>query len=314
MNLSTIDIRLLLVFEALMRERSVSRAAQDLGMSQPAVSRALNALRQMLKDELFIRSPTGMLPTAQARDLAAPIREALARLQAIFEPAKFVPRASTRIFRLAVSDHCANLFLPALGERVRQEAPGIRLRVRPRRHMTVISELDMGEIDFALGIAVDVPARIKQRILFSEPYICVMRRTHPLAGRRLRYEDFIAAEHLALTHMGEATQALDVQLRKESVQRQVAMTINQALLAPEILRRSDLILTTHFHMVRRLPAFADLHTTPLPIAIEPLPVHLAWHSELAKHPAHEWLRQIISDIGASMATGEGAKLLARSRR
>jgi DNA-binding transcriptional LysR family regulator len=314
MNLSTIDIRLLLVFEALMRERSVSRAAQDVGMSQPAVSRALNTLRQMLKDELFIRSPSGMMPTAQARDLAVPIREALARLQAIFEPANFIPEASKRTFRLAVSDHCSNLILPALGERVRREAPGIKLRVRPRRHITVISELDMGEIDFALGIAVDLPARIKQLILFSEPYICVMRRTHPLAARRLRYEDFIAAEHLAVTHMGEATQALDVLLRKESVKRRVAVTINQALLAPEVLLRSDLILTTHYHMVRRLPAFADLHTTPLPIAIEPLPVQLAWHGGLAKHPAHEWLRQTIINICADMAIGEDEKSLSRSRR
>ena len=112
MNVSTIDIRLLLVFEALLRERSVSRAAHDIGMSQPTVSRALNILRQMLKDELFVRSPGGMLPTAQARDLAPSIREVLARLQAIFEPANFVSASLTRTFRLAVSDHCSALFCP----------------------------------------------------------------------------------------------------------------------------------------------------------------------------------------------------------
>lgn len=311
MNLSTIDIRLLLVFEALMRERSVSRAAQEIGMSQPAVSRALNTLRQILKDELFIRSPGGMMPTAQARDLAVPIREALARLQAVFEPANFVPADSTRTFRLAVSDHSSVLILPALGERVRQEAPGIKLRVRPRRHLTVVSELDMGEIDFALGIAFGMPSRIRQLTLFSEPYICVMRRAHPLAGRPLSYDDYMAAEHLAVTHMGEAVQAVDVHLRKESTKRRVVMTINQALLAPEILQRSDLILTTHHHLVHRHTAFAELHKAPLPIVIEPLPVGLAWHRDLAKHPAHEWFRRIIADICRDFTIGKGNK--SRSR-
>jgi DNA-binding transcriptional LysR family regulator len=313
MNLATIDIRLLLVFEALMRERSVSRAAQDVGMSQPAVSRALNTLRQMLKDELFVRSPGGMLPTAQARDLAPPIREVLARLQAIFEPANFVPATSTRTFRLAVSDHCSALVLPTLGERVRREAPGIKLRIRPRRHVTVIGELDMGEIDFALGIALDLPSRIGQQTVFSEPYVCVLRPGHPLAAKPFRFEDYIAAEHLAVTHMGEPIQALDIQLRTEGAKRRVALTINQALLAPEILMRSDLILTTHLHMARRLPAFAQLYLAPLPIAIDPLPVKLSWHRDLAKHPAHEWLRRTIVEICADLTIGDGRTSTTPSR-
>jgi DNA-binding transcriptional LysR family regulator len=314
MNLSTIDIRLLLVFEALMRERSVSRAAQDVGMSQPAVSRALNTLRQMLKDELFVRSPGGMMPTAQARDLAPPIREVLARLQAIFELASFVPEASTRTFRLAASDHCAALILPALEERLRREAPGIKLRVRPRRHLAVAGELDMGEIDLALGSALDLPSRIKKKFLFSESYVCVMRRDHPLAGPRLSYEDYMAAEHLAVSHMGEPLQAVDVHLRKDGVKRRIPITMNQVLLAPEVLQRSDLILTTQLNLVRRLSAFKDMHIAPLPVPVEPLPVHLAWHRDLAKHTAHEWLRRAIIDVCAGIAIGEGEKAAARSRR
>lgn len=315
MNLSTIDIRLLLVFEALMRERSVSRAALDVGMSQPAVSRALNSLRQMLKDELFVRSPGGMTPTAQARDLAPPIREILARLQAIFESANFVPKASSRTFRIAASDHCAALVLPALEERLRHEAPGIRLRVRPRRHEAVAGELDMGEIDLALGSALDLPSRINKKFLFAEPYVCVMRRGHPLAGPRLSYEDYMSAEHLAISHMGEPLQAVDVHLRKEGVKRRVPITMNQALLAPEVLQRTDLILTTQLNLVRRLSAFKDMHIAPLPVPVEPLSVHLAWHRDLAKHTAHEWLRHAIIDVCAGIAIGEssGAKASSRTR-
>jgi DNA-binding transcriptional LysR family regulator len=261
----------------------------------------------MPKDELFVRSPGGMLPTAQARDLAPSIREVLARLQAIFEPATFVPATSTRTFRLAVSDHCAALVVPALGERVRQEAPSIKLRIRPRRHVAVVGELDMGEIDCALGIAIDLPSRISQATLFSEPYVCVMRAGHPLAGGPLRYDDYMAAEHLAVTHTGEPIQALDVQLRTTGAKRKVVMTANQTLLAPEILQRSNLILTTHLHLARRLPAFAGLHLAELPIAIAPLPVRLYWHRDVTRHTAHEWLRRMIANICADLAIHEVEK-------
>jgi DNA-binding transcriptional LysR family regulator len=131
-----------------------------------------------------------------------------------------------------------------------------------------------------------------------------MRADHPLAAQRLRYKDYIAAEHLAVTHMGEPIQALDVQLRTTGAKRRVVLTANQALLAPEILQRSNLILTTHLHLVRRLPAFAGLHLASLPIAIAPLPVRLYWHRDLTKHSAHEWLRRMIVDICAALAVDE----------
>jgi DNA-binding transcriptional LysR family regulator len=313
MNLSTIDIRLLLVFEALMRERSVSRAAQDVGMSQPAVSRALTTLREMLKDELFVRTPGGMMPTAQARDLAPSVREVLARLQAIFEPATFVPTTSTRTFRLAISDHCASLIVPELGERVHREAPSVKLRIRPRRHATVVGELDMGEIDCAMGIAIDLPSRISQSTLFSEPYICVMRPDHPLAGGKLRYDDYMAAEHLAVTQTGEPIQALDVQLRTSGTKRRVAMTANQALLAPEILQRSNLILTTHLRLARKLSAVSGLHLAPLPISMPPLQVRLYWHRDVTRHSAQAWFRQMIANVCGDLPPDGAEKAKPRRR-
>jgi DNA-binding transcriptional LysR family regulator len=267
----------------------------------------------MLKDELFVRSSGGMMPTAQARDLAPAIREVLARMQAIFESASFVPEASTRTFRMAVSDHCAALVLPILEERLRREAPGIKLRIRPRRHLVLAGELDMGEIDLAIGSALDLPSRFMKQFLFSEPYVCVMRRNHPLAGPRLSYKDYMAAEHLAVSHMGEPVQAVDVHLRKDGAKRHIPITMNQALLAPEVLQRTDLILTTQLNLVRRLSVFKDMHIVPLPVPVEPLPVHLAWHRDLARHAAHDWLRRTVVDVCAGMAIGEGEKIVARSR-
>ena len=126
---------------------------------------------------------------------------------------------------------------------------------------------------------------------------------HPLAGPRLSYEDYMAAEHLAVSHMGEPLQAVDIHLRKDGAKRRIPITMNQVLLAPEVLQRSDLILTTQFNLVRRMSAFKELHIAPLPVPVEPLPVHLAWHRDLARHTAHEWLRRTVIDVCADMAIG-----------
>lgn len=300
MNLSAIDIRLLLVFKALMRERSVSRAAQEVGMSQPAVSRALNTLRGMLKDDLFVRSAGEMTPTTKAIDLIEPVHDVLARLQSIFEPPDFDPATAERTFRLAVSDHCATVVLPRIEEYLRTAAPGVELRIRPKIHTAVCNELDTGEIDFALGSTWELPPRLKEIVLFSEPYVCVMRQEHPAAGRPLRYDEYVAAEHLSATHSGEVTQALDTVLRKKGVKRKIAITINQVLLAAEVLTRSDLILTTHLQTARRLQSLANLHLADVPFATAPLVTRLIWHGGLATHPAHEWLRNTVIQIGSAL--------------
>jgi DNA-binding transcriptional LysR family regulator len=297
-NLSAIDIKLLLVFEAVMTERSVSRAAQELGMSQPTVSRSLNQLRRLFDDELFIRSPGGVMPTPRASDLAGPIHDVLMRLHRIVEPAGFVPETAIRTFHLAVSDHCSTLILPALEERLRQAAPGIELRIRPKVEPFFADELDAGEIDFALGVIRDLPPRLQHVTLFNESYVCVMRAAHPLAAAPLHYGDFVSADHLTVTHVGDVTQVVDTLLRARGISRRVVLSINQSLLAPVVLARSDLILTTFRHMVERLPAFAGLHVTPVPLDIKPVAIRLVWHGGLARHPAHDWLRRMIVDICA----------------
>jgi DNA-binding transcriptional LysR family regulator len=191
-----------------------------------------------------------------------------------------------------------------LEERLRSEAPGIELRVRPKLNPAIVLQLDAGEIDFAIGVMDEPPARIRHITLFHETYVCIMRRSHPLAAAALGYEDFIAADHLAITHEGEATQVLDRLLEKRNVSRRIALTINQSLLAPDILRRSDLILTTFVHTARCLPAFADLHVTGVPMETDSMPVRLLWHDGLVKHPAHEWLRNIVMDICARIEKAE----------
>lgn len=296
MNLKAIDIKLLVVFDAIVRERSVTRAAQYVGMSQPAVSSALNRLRHMLDDDLFVRVAGGVRPTPRAQELALPIHDILMQLQSAFDPVEFDPETAARTFRIATSDHCAILILPELQARLRELYPGIQLRVRPKRDHMVVSQLDAGEIDFAIGIMDDLPSRVRRVMLFHDSYVCVMRPTHPLAGSTISLENFLATEHIAMTHAGEASQLFDGRLGKHRMERNIAMTINQSLLGPMILWRSDLIMTTFSHLVSRVPAFDGLHVVPVPIEMSASEICLAWPNSLGKHPAYVWLQQQIVDI------------------
>lgn len=301
MNLKDVDIKLLVVFDAIMRERSVTRAAHFVGMSQPAVSSALNRLRHLVDDDLFVRSSGGVQPTPRARELAMPIHEVLTQLQSAFDPVAFDAATAERTFRIASSDHCAILVLPDLQEKTNRLAPGIRLHVRPKSDHRIVSELDSGETDFALGILGDLPARLRSVPLFTDEYVCVMRPGHPLARKPLTTEHFLNAEHLVMTHVGQAIQPFDGLLAKRRLERNVAMTINQSLLGPLILRRSDLMMTALRFLVERTPAFEGLHVSPVPIDIPPLQISLAWSGSLGKHPAHRWLQKQIVEVCEAIA-------------
>jgi DNA-binding transcriptional LysR family regulator len=299
MNVPPVDSKLLVVFDALMSERSVTRAARRVGMSQPAVSSALARLRDVLKDELFLRVAGGVRPTPRALELALPVHDVLAQLQSVLRPAEFEVEKTQHTFNLAVSDHCAILLLPTLLERLRERAPGIQVRIRPKSDALVVHQLASGEIDLAIGvIQAALTPQLRHLTLFQETYVCVMRTLHPLADCALDFGRYMAAEHLVVTHAGEPTQLLDRELFKRGHERRIAMTINQSLLAPLVLERSDLLLTSYRQLVTALPAFADFRRAPLPIEVPALEVKLLWHSLFNSHPAHLWLQQQIQDICA----------------
>jgi len=279
-----------------MRERSLTRAAQYVGMSQPAVSTALKRLRHLLNDELFVRAPSGVVPTPRSLELARPVRDALSQLQSALDPVNFVPATATTTFHVAASDHCAILVLPELYKRLRAQAPGIRLYVRPKCDHLLLSEMDAGEVHLALGIFGDLPNRIRHEPLFKDDLVCVMRRQHPLAGKTTTINAFFAADHLAIMHFGEATNLLDGLLAKKGLERNVILTVNQSLLAPLFLKDADIILTTFARLVSHTVAFDDFHVVPIPLMFGPIAVQLAWPDKLDRHPAHAWMHQQIHEV------------------
>lgn len=296
MNLARVDLNLLNVFDAVMRERNVTRAGERIGMTQPAVSNALNRLRHLLGDALFVRGADGMRPTARALELAGPVRHALEQIETALDPPEFVPAESTRTFRLAMSEYPASVLLPALARRLEEEAPGIDLRVRSSDNVDAAALLDANEIDFAIGNFPDLPKRFERVTLFEESYVCMMRRDHPLAKGPLTLEEFAAAKHLLITLAGETKSFVDDALAEQGLTRRIAMTAYHFLVAPRIVAKTDMVTTLARRTAERVARINPVHLSPLPLPPRLLLLALLWQRRFSNHPAHEWMRALLVDV------------------
>lgn len=296
MNLRSLDLNLLLVFDAVMAERNVTRAADRVGLSQPALSNALTRLRGHLKDELFVRSPEGMRPTPRALELAAPIHEALASLEQALDPALFDPERSTRTFRIATNDYVASVLVPPLMARLGRIAPGIDLRIVPlggRMHEL----LDSQEVDFGCTSVGELPDRFEAREIVEDSYVVLMRPDHPLSEGRMTLQAFAKASHILVTPRGDPRGFVDTALAQRGLTRRIGLTVNQFAAAPAIVAATDMIAT----IPKRA---ADLFGPPFGLAQKPCPVpaprdmtvvSLVWNRRLARHPAFVWFADQLAE-------------------
>lgn len=296
MNLLEFDLKALLVFDAVMTERNTTKAGYRLSMSQPAVSSALNRLRHALKDELFIRRGDGMRPTPRALELAAPIRQALTQLREALKPVEFIPESASRTFTFAMADHAAALILPPLAERLEKLAPQINIRVKPNTNINAPELLDAGDIDFAIGLFLNPPERLRVASLIEDEYICAMRQSHPLAQKPLTMKRYLSAKHLLISLSGEPTGFVDLLLESQGLHRRVAMTVNQFSIVPKILRQSNFVVTVVRRAITLSPFARELAIKPVPISIQPSALSLLWHERLSHHPANEWIRSQLFEI------------------
>jgi DNA-binding transcriptional LysR family regulator len=293
--LAAVDLKLLVVFDAVMSEGSVTRAGTRLGMTQPAVSNALGRLRHLLKDELFVRAQGSIRPTPRALELTGPVRHALKQIEAVLDPSDFDPGRDARVFKLAMSDHVAVTILPHLVERLEKIAPNVDLQVRPKFNRTVADLLDGHEIDFALGVVPDAPVRFSRTTLFEDVYMCAMRRGHKLARGSLTLDRFATVKHLVVRPAGEATNLIDHVLESEGLERRMALTVNQFLAVPAIIGNTDLVATLFRRTAEQLGILdgPDLVVRPLPLP--PAQATLLWHPTMTHHKAHRWVREVLID-------------------
>lgn len=306
MNFRTFDLNLLRVFDAVMSQRSLTRAADELALTQPAVSNAVRRMRDALGDELFVRAGHGVEPTPFAHRVWPAVRDALTRLQAVLAPGRFEPASARGAFVLAMADATANSLVPPMVRSIETEAPGITLRVLPLTTRDPRTLLEEGELDLAVGyfpLAIaaigtaamqqDAPPAFEHERLYSSDYVCVMRRDHPLASRPLTLDAFVAANHLLVSFSGRPFGFVDEALTAIKRQRNVLITVNQFFTAGQVVMNSDLLTVLPEHFVASTGLGDELAVRPLPLAVPQATIEMIWHSRSRLHAGHEWLCGVI---------------------
>ena len=295
-KLGAIDLNLLVVFDAIMRERSVTRAGQRLGLSQPAISHALTRLRHMLKDELFVRSPYGMMPTPRAEHLATPIRIALDGLQQSLEPDHFEPAKATTTFRIAVDNYAAIVLVAPIAAYVARIAPGVSLDFRPSGTLDVLEQLDRGELHLAMGPSVPQGERFSRRRLLQDQFVVVHRKGHPAAKARE-----ISTEHLAALFQLEISSAQFGTEFAETGPAGPKPGAKRAMRAPflstaQILATSDLVAVVPLNVAKGMTRSHQLVYRRLSRSPKPIEAAMIWLRRFDNQPAHAWLRDVIARV------------------
>jgi DNA-binding transcriptional LysR family regulator len=299
MELHELDLNLLVVFNELLAERRVSKVAEKLGVSQPAVSNSLAKLRRLFEDDLFLRTPKGMEPTPYAEQLADSVGYALAMIhsginqQTIFDPAR-----AERSITIGVTDIGEIYFMPALIDRLRSEAPRVTLSTVRNTATTLRDDLESGKVDLAIGLLPHLKAGFFQRRLFSQSYACLMRRGHRLDKKRISLSEFSSAEHLVVVSAGTGHGKVDELLQRSGVDRTIRLTVPHYVSVGHILQATDLIATVPDRLADRLVEPFGLVKVPHPAKLPDVAINVFWHAKYHRASANRWLRGILFELFA----------------
>ena len=310
MNFRTLDLNLLRVFDAVMAEGSLTRAAERLAMTQPAASHALKRLHVAVGEDLFHRTAFGMRPTARAEALWPQVRAALAQLQGALSPRSFDPGADPATFNIAMADATAAMLLPHLVSSIEGERALANIRVLPLTTRDPRRLVEEADADLAVGyfpnaiaaiVAQGADATLHHRQLYATEYVCVMRRDHPLADRELTLDTFVNAHHLLVTFSGRAHGFVDEALAVLGRQRRIVLTVNQFATAGSVVARSDLLTVLPRQFLPATGVEHRLIEKPIPLTLGAVNVEMMWHLRKDDDPAHRWLR----DRVVAAAEGSG---------
>jgi DNA-binding transcriptional LysR family regulator len=291
-NQGPLDLNLLVVFDALMHERNLTRAGRRIGLSQPATSHALARLRHMLNDDLFVRTPEGMDPTPRAVQMAEPVHNALQALQLTLESDTFDPAESSRGFSLLVNNYAARTIVPPLARQVAEAAPKVILDIRPIGKVDVLDQLDAGGAEVALTSLVDGGERFKCVRIAADDYVALFDRQHPAAGEdRLSVERLAEIPHVVITSIDD-TSFVDEALERHGLKRNVAIRA-PFLSVVLLLVGSDRLAVAPRRAAISLLAVCPLAMKDLPFASPRLELSMIWHRRLDNHPAQRWIRGMI---------------------
>lgn len=291
------DLNLLPIFVALMEERSVTRAAERMGMTQPALSNALSRLRQMLQDQLFVRERYGIQPTPIALELSPLIAEALAQLDdAVLGQQAFDPAHAERLFTIAPNGYVEFVIVPAVLARLEKVAPGIKLRLSPFGNDLAETGVVSGTTALVLGRIVDPPDNLVVQHLMDEGLACAVRADHPAIGDAMTREQFETMKHVNIVPPGRMRAGLFQTLAQQQLKRDVAISVTNFFAAAEMVAVTDYCATLPSLICRQLMHDPRLKVLPAPVDLGSFPVEMAWHVRYRHDPAHRWLRALIGEV------------------
>lgn len=303
-SLRAVDLNLLVVFDALMAERNVTRAAEHNGLSQPAVSKALNRLRHLLGDRLFERRDGRMEPTARALELAGPIRGALSEIaRTVIGQSDFDPREIRGVFRIAAFDLQQSSLLPALVARLRQEAPNLDLQVRGTERSRLEDQLASGELDAAIAPRPAGASALLAEPLWRDGLATLIGRHNPIA-LPMTLQSFAAAPHVVdaghvqIARDGQAVSLVDAILAASGLRRRIAVVLPSAAGVPHVVAATDLIATLPTRIVKDMAPLPGVRVVPAPLPPVQVSPHLLWHPRTLNSPARAWLRDMIRKAAA----------------
>jgi len=307
MDLKDIDLNLLVVFNQLLIERRVSKVAENLGLSQPAVSNALARLRKLTGDTLFLRTTKGMEPTPFAQQLAEPIAYALGLIHsAVNQRTSFDPATAQRAFTVGMTDIGEIYFLPKLMEELARVAPGVTMSTVRNTAVNLRDEMEAGHIDLAIGLLPQLKAGFFQRLLFRQRYVCMFRKGHALDKRKVSLAEFSSADHVVVVSEGTGHGKVDELMERGGVTRKVLLTVPHFVAVGHILQHSDMVATVPERLAQALVGPFGLVYVKHPASLPEIAINMFWHAKYHKDPANEWLRGLVFRIHADQPSGTAA--------
>lgn len=294
MNLAEFDLNLLVIFDAIYKEKNLTRAGQRLNLSQPAISHALNRLRSAFDDPLFVRHGYRMEPTPLTEELKENIKKVLELTERTLEDrGPFDPYRSTRTFHIGMQDYPMMVVLPKLLKSIKEQAPNIRIRTF---HLTMENRktaLEDGKLDMVIGVRQDFGSSIFQQYLFRDREVCIVRQDHPTVKEDLSLEDYLESEFVGLSFSDVKQARIDRKLKEMGHKRKVRLTVENEVTIPQLVSQSDYLANIAELVAKEYVSWLPIKMLQLPIEIEDFEFYQYWHARHQKDPGHSWLRKLI---------------------
>ncbi|GAA3922057.1 LysR family transcriptional regulator [Litoribacillus peritrichatus] len=291
-SLRKIDLNTLVTLKVLLDEKHVTHAAEQLNLTQSAVSRTLAKLRDQFDDPLLVKSGKHLARTAKAERLYEPLTQILNQIESLIEPEAFNPETATGTIRIATTDYGTHTLLPRLTPVLTQTAPGIRLIAVDWRS-NLLTELEENNVDLIIGGAKQPPPDIFQKILASDDFVCVIRKDHP-KKEHFSFGDYLSLKHVVISPSGEGKSTVDILLAKQGYERQVAVKVPHFFAALEIIANTDFVILLPRHFVRRYVDSARFTTVEAPFDIPGFEISMFWHARMHQDPLHKWFRGFVN--------------------